>query len=371
MTTATQTPNLAAETTAPAAPQTDNFAESNFQAYKEAENREALDRVAGKLPTRAKETQPPPSGSAPETEEEPSHSADLTPADGTRAELPPAQPQKGKTKEDTRKEFEKLTTSNRELKAERDAFRVKVEEYERQRTQPQPPPAPARTPELQPAPAAKVTRPEPTKDDIDPATKQPKYATFGDLLAAQREWDREQVMAQFEEKHAKTQREAQQQEQTRVINDGWGKKVEVARKKYADYDKIALNPDLKIPAGSVPDAFVLDSEHGADVMHYLGQHPELLDTFYETAKNPDGSLKITKHLLNPMRQHRALLEIEAQFSKPSPSARRTSAAPAPPHEVSGQGAVPPDETEQALSDDDFPAYKAAENRKALAKAKGK
>jgi len=352
----------AVSTESPAAAQPD-FSESNFQAYKEAENREALDRVAGKLPTREKPSsskeaaaQPAdlPPASSTGTTEIPAVDADLPPAKGTRAALPPAEPQKWASKEETRKEFEKLTASNRELK-------IKVDEYERRQAQPPTPPAAvanndtAKSPALQPA-AAKVTRPEPSKDDIDPATKQPKYSTFGELMAAQREWDREQVLAQIKEDQAKTQRETQQQEQSRIINEGWAKKVEAGAKKYSDYATVALNPDLPIKAGSVADVFVLDSEHGADVLYYLGQHPDKLDAINK---------------LNPLRQARELFAIEQTFVKPAPSVRRTSAAPAPPHEVSGQGAVPPDEVEQALADDDFTSYKAAENRKALARAKGK
>lgn len=308
-------------------------------------------RMSGKLPSSAddsatsdetpagdtgKET-PASDGSGPSTE---------TPA-ASAADSATAQPQKrGKTKEDTARRFEQILTENKTLKQ-------RLEALERSVT----PPAPAASdkPTSQPAAAAK---PEPKIDDVD-AQGQPKYKTLADYLAAVRQWDKDQLLTEVETRSTKQQQERARQEQLRIVNEGWNARVEKARTKYADFDDVALNPDLPIKEGSVADAFVLDSEHGAEVLYYLGQNPDVLATLAK---------------LNPMRQAKALFEIEAKFAKASSAgtpAKTVTSAPRPPHEVGGKGTQSPDEVEHAVKEDDQAAYAAAANRRDIARRKGK
>lgn len=341
----------AADTAAGSAPATDApatpagetpqtpFSENDFQAYKESENREALDRAEGKEPAKkpAKDSPTPGDSATPPAE---------TAADSAAASAQ----KKGKTKEDTEHRFKELSDNY-------GAAKRRIEELERRLTPPATAP-PAKEPGSQPAAAAATAdtaKPEPKIDDVN-GQGQPKYKTLAEYMAARETWLEDKLVARLKADSAKEQQDRSQQEQAQIINKGWNDKVEPARKKYTDFDTVALNPDLPIKAGSVPDAFVLDSEHGADVLYYLGQHPDVLDSINK---------------MNPLRQARELFAIEQKLAKPATSATRVTRAPAPPHEVAGQGTVPPDEVEQALADDDFQAYKAAENRKAIALAKGR
>jgi hypothetical protein len=329
-----------------------DFAESDFQAYKESENRATLDRASGKAPAKkeAKETPKPADSAAADTatEDQPTPGDSATPPADTAADSAAAQVQKkGKTPEDSERRWKQLSE-------EKGALQRRVEELERRLASP-PAKDQATEPDSQPAAKAEA-KTEPKIDDVDEKTGQPKYRTLAEYMSARETWLEDKLLSRVQADQKKAEQARAQTEQQQIINQGWNAKVEPARKKYADFDAVALNPDLPIKAGSVPDAFVLDSEYGADVLYYLGQHPDLLDAINE---------------MNPLRQARELFSIEQKFVKPASAAKTASRAPAPPHEVSGQGTVPPDETEQALEDDDFEAYKAAENRKAIARAKGK
>lgn len=271
-------------------------------------------------------------------------SAPANPAE-TAADSAAAPPQKkGKTQEDSERRW-------RELSENYGNAQRRIEELERKLSAP---PAKSDTPNSQPAKVEAAK--EPMLDDKD-ANGAFKYK---DIAAFQKDhdaWLREDIRRELRETSEKTQKDQKLTESKAVIAKVWSEKVGKARQTYPDFDEIALNTTLPIHEGSVTDLFVLDSDHGAEVLYYLG-------------KNPAELTRI--NALNPLRQARELYKIEDKlFSAPAPSAPKITRAPAPPHEVSGKGTVPPDETEQALEDDDFQAYKAAENRKAILKAKGK
>jgi hypothetical protein len=53
-------------------------------------------------------------------------------------------------------------------------------------------------------------------------------------------------------------------------------RADEARRKYADFDQVALNPNLPILKGSVVERWIMESELGMDVAYYLGQHTDEL-----------------------------------------------------------------------------------------------
>lgn len=221
--------------------------------------------------------------------------------------------------------------------------------------------------ESQPAADAKSANPRPKLDDVDPKTGKPKYSTYADYEAAKDDWNRKEAIREFQETSAKTEGERRQQEAERTIGVELNKRFEKGRTKHADFDKVALNPDLTIPRGSVTDAFLLDSDHTAEVLYYLGKHPEVLQGFYEgfDAKTGKYSNKIT-----PQRQFRKLMEIEAEVSKaPEAAPRRPQItnAPRPPHQTSGQGAVQKDAVAQAVEEGDTETYIREQNARELAR----
>jgi len=242
----------------------------------------------------------------------------------------------------------KITRENREL-------RERLARVEgRQEAQPQPRETQQTS---QTAADAKKGRLEPKADDVDAKTGKPKYTTYDDYSKDLRAWDREQALLEFQTTSEKTAREQAFKQAKETIASKWGEEVKTARTKHDDFDAVALNPDLPLKEGSVPDVFILDSPHGTEVLYYLGANPEELT-------------RINK--LNPISQARELTKIELKVSGQQTQAapvKKITAAPPPPRQVSGSGTVQKDATQQAVEDGDAEAYIRAENAKALARLK--
>lgn len=337
----------ASAVTSPAAPATETHAELTEDFQIPTSGPERHEWQMGRLPKKADSApatnKDDDTSSATEETVDTDDSAPSKPADTTAADSASAQPQKrGKTQEDSDRRWKELSEKAGNLQRENEELKRKLA----------PPPAAVEKPASQPAVQAE---PEPKIDDQG-ADGKPKYKTLEEFLSAVRKYDREQILKEVDGRTTKAQQERQQADQKQVIAKVWGDRVGKAREKHTDFDAVALNPDLPIKEGSVADAFILDSEHGTEVLYHLG-------------KNPGELERISK--LNPLAQARELFKIEQTFAAPPAPARKPTRAPAPPHEVAGAGTVPPDETEQALEDDDFEAFKEAENRKAIAARKGK
>jgi hypothetical protein len=292
----------------------------------------------------------------------------------TAAESRPAPPQK-KTESRSERRFREITLENRQLRERLDAIE--------RRTSPQSAAETRERPDSQPAAAkteAANTRPEPKIGDIDPSTQKPRYTTMEEYLADLRKWDREQWLAEVDSRLSKREQEKSQaaeqkaqQENERVLAEGMNKRFEATRKKYQDFDEVALNPDMHIPRGSVADVFLLQSEHAGEVAYHLGQHPEILESFYSNHDPQTGKFTNAK---TPMQQHRELIDIERLFANPpapapKPSAKRVTNAPPPPHEVGGKNTTSLDEVEKAVEDGDMAAYSAAANARDRAKFSGR
>lgn len=211
----------------------------------------------------------------------------------------------------------------------------------------------------QPAADGKATaRPEPQIDDVDTKTGLPKYPKYADYNKDLRAWDREQAVRDFQETSSRSAKETANATAKETIAREFSKRVESARTKYADYDDVALNPDLPIREGSPVDVFTLDSDHGTDVLYHLGANPAELD-------------RIQK--LNPVAQIRELTKIELKYSKkPATSAAKpVTQAPRPPHQTSGSGVVGKDPIEEATETGDFETYRSEQNARDLARRKRK
>jgi hypothetical protein len=234
--------------------------------------------------------------------------------------------------------------------------------------------------------AAKAA-PKPKIDDVDEKTGKPKYANYGEYEDAKDQWLQDEAVRKFQETSAKTAQVRERSEAEKKRAESFQKKFEAPRAKYQDFDKVALNPDLLIPAGSVTDLFLDDSEHAGEVLYHLGQHPEILGDFHPARSQDEIKAGKYSNKISPQRQFRKLLEIEALVSgsgsqsaetrsgessseKPS-SAKPVTQASRPPHQVSGKGTVAKDAVEQALDDGDFETYQRTQNAKELARLKRK
>jgi hypothetical protein len=272
---------------------------------------------------------------------------------------------------------------NRWQKRERELKELREENarLKSQSSQPQ-----QRSEPQQPSQAATETKakaaPKPKIDDVDAKTGKPLYKNFAEYEDAKDAWLKTETLREWQETQAKTQQLTEQQQREREIGQSLTKKFEPVRAKYADFDKVALNENLTIPKGSVTELFLLDSDHAGEVLYHLGQHPEILGSFYANHDPKTG--KFTS-LITPQRQFRKLMEIEASLTgslgsgtgangddkSSSSSAKPVTQASRPPHQVSGKGTVSKDAVEQALDDGDFETYQRAQNAKELARLKKK
>jgi hypothetical protein len=273
---------------------------------------------------------------------------------------------KGKTAASSESRWQKISRENKELRER--LQRLETSAQPRDDKQASHPAA-----EVKAQPAAKAPG-KPKIDDVDATTGKAKYANYAAYEDAKDTWLREDTIRQFQETSAKTTREQQQSQADRATAEGMVKKFEGTRAKYADFDQVALNPDLILPRGSVTDGFLLDSEHAGEVAYHLGQHPEILQSFYG-----DHDLKTGKftNKITPQRQFRKLMEIEAKLtgsaaassSEKASSAKPVTQAPRPPHQVSGKGTVTKDAVEQAVADSDQDTYMREQNARDLARRK--
>lgn len=275
------------------------------------------------------------------------------------------------------------TSENRWQKRERELKELREENarLKSQSSQPQ-----QRSEPQQPSQAATETKakaaPKPKIDDVDAKTGKPLYKNFAEYEDAKDAWLKTETLREWQETQAKTQQLTEQQTREREIGQSLTKKFEPVRAKYPDFDKVALNENLTIPKGSVTELFLLDSDHAGEVLYHLGQHPEILGSFYASHDPKTG--KFTS-LITPQRQFRKLMEIEASLTgssgsgtgasgddkSSSSSAKPVTQASRPPHQVSGKGTVSKDAVEQALDDGDFETYQRAQNAKELARLKKK
>lgn len=223
-------------------------------------------------------------------------------------------------------------------------------------------------------PAAKEV-PEPGMDDKD-ETGKAKYPTMVEYMKARDAWLTEKLVGTIDQRTEQRQRERMSQEQAREVNDRFRNRLDKAREKYEDFDKVAMSKDLPIPHGSTMESAIVLSEHGAEMSYLLG-------------KDPKEAARIAK--LNPYEQAREMFLVELlaggweSLAKDPRFTPKITAAPAkvkitaanrPAIEIGGAGQVLPDEEEQAAkeSDSDPQAvrrYIDAANRRAIEKRKGR
>jgi hypothetical protein len=205
-------------------------------------------------------------------------------------------------------------------------------------------------------PADEKIRLKPTMEDKDEKGA-PKYKTIEDFFEDLADWKAETKIAAFQkaeaEKATKQSAEARQQKTVQA----WQGQVDAARKVHADFDKLALDPNLRIPAGSAVEQWVLKSDIGTEILYALAQDPERLEAI---------------HAMHPVDAARELVLMEAELTaddKPLPTAppaqKRISSAPPPAREVGSRQAVDHDPVGEALAENDFDAYREAANLKEM------
>lgn len=226
---------------------------------------------------------------------------------------------------------------------------------------------------------------KPTMNDLK-ADGTKKYASWEEFDAAKDDYH--DAMAEYRSKVAvledRQARAAEAQQQTLA------QKVTEAKARYGDQTEATIGSATRalLDGGGIPLA-VQDLIGGSpvlvDVMFALGSDAAALASFVDLAKT-DPAAAIRKFVLL---EHLTTEEL-AKGSKAdkgaaaagagergedgkfvsTPPAKQRSAAPPPPEELNTRGSAPPDPIEAALRNDDFAAFKAAEDRKDIARRRG-
>ena len=221
----------------------------------------------------------------------------------------------------------------------------------------------------------KDAKAKPKLGDNDPKTGKP-FTSLEAWSDAVDEWNTERFNQELETRLSKAEQTHQQTAQQQRANEELGAKLAVGKTKYPDFEKVAFNPELTIPVGSAVDVFVRNSDNAAEIMYYLGQHPDILNSFYRYEPGKDdmpGKLTGMFHqLIHPTLQMMELAKIEARLAAEvapvKTPARTITQAPRPPHQVSGK-APTPDPLAKAVEEGDQAEFTRLENERILAKRK--
>ena len=183
-------------------------------------------------------------------------------------------------------------------------------------------------PEAKPTPATADVEPDPEK--------------YTDYNAYQRDlvrWEIRQERKAEAEQAKKA--EAAREQQTRASR--WTDQVSAARSTHADFETVALNPNL--PITGTMAAAITDSEVGASILYQLGQNPELaakISKMSEVAAIREiGKIEASiAAAAAPPPEDPDTEETEADVEPvPTPQPKPVSRAPKPLPQLTGRGSV--------------------------------
>lgn len=165
------------------------------------------------------------------------------------------------------------------------------------------------------------TRPEPTVSDTNPdgTLKYSGNDGWDRFHADLRKWDREQVLIEVENKAKQSAEKAEVEKQGKTIQENFEKRAKAYFDAHPADKELLLgedSPAAQIPAGSVMDAIILESDNSCEILKHLCDNPE----------------EITRILaLSPVGQAREMVKIEQAVSseeQTSPEPKKAS-LPAP------------------------------------------
>jgi hypothetical protein len=329
----------------PAAEAGEDFEAADFETMTDAQRSEWLE--TGKTPTKQAKAKEP--------------AAEGKPAEGAK---PDQKPESGPGKKLPGNPGEQVRVH--QLLQERHQNRTRIQELEAQLA------GKAPKADSQPAPGKTATPPAPAKLEAPVAPKLDDFQTWGEYMEAQNAYVDKLTDYKADLRDQRRQQEAQAataRQQNETLAKTWNQKVTAATAKHADFEAVALSPALGaiIPEGSVIDAFILESPHGAELLYHLGS--DLAE-----AERMAG--------LTPIQQARELAKLESRFevappapgNEPkaeTPPVRRVSQASPPARELDRPGSVQKDPIEAALDGKDFETYMAEQNAREIKARRGK
>lgn len=216
------------------------------------------------------------------------------------------------------------------------------------------------------APAKKEEAPaKPQRTDVDAKTGQLLYANDEAFEQAREEYLTKKITADVQKQTAKVAEEARISEQNRIIEQKWQLSIKIASEKHPDFAEVMKRddkgvfqgPEVKaIKNGSVLDAWVLDSEMGAEILYYLESTPG------EVARiQALNAFQAARELTRLEEKLSAAPSAPAKKSEEAPPAKKAPGAPAPAADVSGKSTAPVDSLAAAVSKGNFTAYQKEAN----------
>jgi hypothetical protein len=201
------------------------------------------------------------------------------------------------------------------------------------------------------------TKPAEVKSDDNKKPVLADYKTYEDWVEAVSDYKADQkINARLEQDRQARETAAKATEvetKNKAIENSWMERVNKAKERHSDYESVAFAKEntKDIIPGSVLDGWLLDSDHGAELL-------------YQLASNPEEIIRING--LSAFAAARELTKMEASFEKaPASKVNAVTKAPKPPSEVGGTGTVTDDPVEAALSRGNFRAYAEEQNRREL------
>ena len=198
-----------------------------------------------------------------------------------------------------------------------------------------------------PASGATFEEPEPEPPNED------DFEDLESLRKAEREYERkarawEAKKAVFEERqreHQQSQQQRQKVAEQRLAQE-WAQKVQQAKARYEDFEKVAFNE--KLPLNDKAVERIPRMAHGADVLHYLGSHPEQAADLARLG--PDDTVL-------------ALADIERALAATLPKTKTVTGSLPPPPAIGGTSKTPDDPVQAAVNAGDFSRYMEEMNRR--------
>lgn len=147
-----------------------------------------------------------------------------------------------------------------------------------------------------------------------------EFSDYAEFVAAKAVWTAEQRTTQrltqeleAEASEARKQAEIIEAAERQLVNQSWAERVNEAKQRYADFDQVALAPDVPITP-QIAD-MLKQTDRGPDVAYWLGMNKDVAKELSLLAK------------MSPMQAAMKLGRIEASLSAPTP--RMTPQTPEP------------------------------------------
>jgi hypothetical protein len=202
-----------------------------------------------------------------------------------------------------------------------------------------------------PAPKQETKTEEPKRLSEAEYFEQNPTKEYADYLEYLTDFKVEQKLKAKSAEDAKSEAERKQQEKAQELEKGWKAKVDAAIEAHDDFkDVVTKEFNDKILPGTVLDGWLIDSDHGAEIMYHYAKNPDELTALLE--KPPFAQTRILTKL-----EDKLAGEVSTEKKETAPAPQVTK-APKPASEVGGRGTAPEDAAAAAAKDGNYRAYKA-------------